>query len=115
MRLEGWCPVRFCTSASGGIVSAPQLYQLPALYVFCIKSQVQSFDVWERQAGGAAAAEAVLRRVLACCRGTASLVELGCGSSSLAQRAKALGFWPVLATDASQVRSWHPDELLLLV
>ena len=56
----------------------------------------------------------MLGQVLACCRGAASLVELGCGSSSLAQRAQGLGFLPVLATDVSPVRSWRAADLICL-
>ena len=47
--------------------------------------------------------EAALQQVLTRCCGAASLLENGCGSSGLAERAHILGFRHILASDISRV------------
>ena len=47
--------------------------------------------------------EAALQQVLTRCCGAASLLEIGCGSSGLAERAHILGFKHILASDISKV------------
>ena len=54
-------------------------------------------------AGGAAAVEAALQQVLTRCCGAATLLEIGCGSSGLAERAHILVFRHILASDISSV------------
>ena len=82
----------------------------------CNAQHGRTRDAWSWQAGGAAAAEAVLGQVLASCRGAASLVELGCGSSSLARASAGL------STSASHrrvagalLRTWQVDSACMAI